>query len=136
MSLEIVDLSVLPIDVGFDLRLHKIAVTVPADTRSAAYDANGTERTVRGSTAEIVAALTSAGYECTIVAGSDPALVHAVIGDYDHDGWTTLCGDRTRVGDAPDPGAGRSLRDAGVSCPACLEHDTLPLRGAGSIRRP
>lgn len=70
MSREVVDLSVLPIDVGFDLRLHKIAVTVPADTRSAAYDDRGTERIVRGSPAEIAAALTAAGYECVLVGGA------------------------------------------------------------------
>jgi|GEM_PF-5599602 len=64
-----VDLSVLPIDVGFDLRLHKIAVTVAADMRSAAYDDSGVERIVRGTAEEIITTLTSAGYECVLVAG-------------------------------------------------------------------
>lgn len=63
MSREPVDLSVLPIDVGFDVRLHSIIVEVPADTTSAAYDLRGKERIIRGTVAEIVSALTAAGYE-------------------------------------------------------------------------
>jgi hypothetical protein len=53
---------------------------------------------------------------------------HALAGDYDGSGWPTLCGGRTTVGGVEDPGPGRSLRDAGVDCPSCLEFDVTPLR--------
>lgn len=66
MSREIVDLSVLPIDVGFDLRVQSIAVSISADTRSAAYDVDGEEHIIRGSIAQIVRALESAGYTCVV----------------------------------------------------------------------
>ena len=61
-----VDLSVTPLDVGFDVRLHSIAVSVPASTRSAAYDHGGETRTVCGTLDEIIAALTAAGYDCLV----------------------------------------------------------------------
>lgn len=63
MSRERVDLSVLPIDVGFDLRLHDMVVAVPASATSAAYDSNGEERVVRGTVDQVVAALQAAGYQ-------------------------------------------------------------------------
>lgn len=74
MSRAQVDLSVLPIDVGFDLRLHGILVSVPADTTSAAYDDAGIERTVRGTPEQIVAALQSAGYECVLATARAPRI--------------------------------------------------------------
>ena len=63
------DLNLLPIAVGFDLRLHDIAVSVPTDCTSAAYvDPRNEERVVRGSTTEVVATLRAAGYRCTVAA--------------------------------------------------------------------
>lgn len=66
MSKERVDLSVLPIDVGFDVRRHGMVVSIARDTHSAAYDADGVERIVRGDLDTIVAALTAAGYKTEI----------------------------------------------------------------------
>ena len=68
MSSEPVDLSVLPIDVGFDLRIQGMPVIVPTSTASAAYDMDGSEQIVRGTVDEVAAALRSAGYEVVIEA--------------------------------------------------------------------
>ncbi len=63
---EHTDLSVTPIDIGFDLRLHDITVSVSAATRSVAYDLRGETKIVRGDVATIVKALTDAGYTCVV----------------------------------------------------------------------
>lgn len=75
MSRELVDLSVLPIDVGFDLRAAGVTVAVPADTHSAAYDDAGVERVVRGTADEIVVALEAAGYTCVLVGSREPRII-------------------------------------------------------------
>jgi len=62
VSSEHVDLSVLPIGVGFDLRVAGIAIMIPATTRSVAYDLDGEEQIMRGTTTDIVTALRRAGY--------------------------------------------------------------------------
>lgn len=60
---EPVDLSLLPIDVGFDILLHpEMDIAVPPDTRSAAYLEHGHRRVVRGELEDVVAALRAAGY--------------------------------------------------------------------------
>lgn len=75
MSRELVDLSVLPIDVGFDLRAANVTIAVPADTRSAAYDHGGVECVVHGTADEIVEALTAAGYTCVLVGAREPRII-------------------------------------------------------------
>lgn len=71
MSRAPVDISVLPIDVGFDLRAHDMPIGVQPGTRSAAYDDAGEERTIVGTTAEVVAALEAAGYTCVTVVDTE-----------------------------------------------------------------
>lgn len=70
MSSQRVDLTVLPIDVGFDLRLLDYVVEVAPDTKSAAYDVDGKERIVRGDLAAILAALHDAGYKTQVPGAS------------------------------------------------------------------
>lgn len=83
MSRERVDLSVLPIDVGFDLRRHDMAVAVPASTTSAAYDLNGAERVVRGTVQQVVADLQAAGYRASVSRGGMEMLTIDTITDED-----------------------------------------------------
>jgi len=60
-------LSLTPLDIGFDPRLHPdLVVNVPADTRSVTYDLSGQTCTVSGSLAEIKRALRAAGYRIRI----------------------------------------------------------------------
>ena len=56
------DLSLTPIDVGFDLRRHGMVAIVPAATRSVAYDVVGERRIVTGDLPTIRRALEEAGY--------------------------------------------------------------------------
>lgn len=51
-----------PIDVGFDVRLHDMAVEVPRDATSAGYERGGQTWLVEGARDEIVAELVAAGY--------------------------------------------------------------------------
>lgn len=57
------ELRLSALDVGFDLRLHDIAVNVPDDCTSAGYDdADGHTWLVEGTPDEIRETLTKAGY--------------------------------------------------------------------------
>lgn len=62
------DLSVHPIDVGFDVRLQGMVVAVPRDTRRAVYlHSDGEPYLVEGPVGVVCAALHDAGYETQIV---------------------------------------------------------------------
>lgn len=66
MSREPVDLSLIPIDLGFDPRATEIAVYVAPETTSVAYDVRGREVILRASHHAICAALERAGYAVVI----------------------------------------------------------------------
>ncbi len=51
-----------PIDVGFDVRLHDMAVEVPPDATSAGCERDGQTWLVEGTRDEVVAELVAAGY--------------------------------------------------------------------------
>ena len=56
------DLRLAPLDVGFDLRLHDIAVNLPADFASVGLDVKGETYLITGTRDEMVAAIKAAGY--------------------------------------------------------------------------
>jgi hypothetical protein len=68
------DLSLRPIDCGFDPRVHGMACAIPEGTASVDYDSrtgpNAEHLTVVGTRAEITAALKAAGYIVQWVARS------------------------------------------------------------------
>lgn len=67
VSTRPVDLSLLPIDVGFDLRLHDMLVELPREARTVAYvDGDGDERIAQGDTKTLAAILRSAGYNVLV----------------------------------------------------------------------
>jgi hypothetical protein len=67
MSSQPVDVTLMPIDIGFDPRATGIAVYLPPDTRSVAYpDPEGAEVILRASHDRIRAALERAGYEVVV----------------------------------------------------------------------
>lgn len=59
-----VDVSLAPIDVGFDPRVHEMLCTIPASAQRVRYERPGEMhiRIAEGTTDEIVAELTAAGY--------------------------------------------------------------------------
>jgi hypothetical protein len=63
-----VDLSLMPMDVGFDLKLHDTSVVIPPGTKSVKYFWEHAEVILRGSREQIVEALKFAGYK--VVEGS------------------------------------------------------------------
>jgi len=56
------DVRVDPLEVGFDLRKHKIAVRVLPDVKSAQFERGGRIWRVEGTRDEIISALERAGY--------------------------------------------------------------------------
>jgi hypothetical protein len=57
------DLSLAPIDVGFDPRRHpEMVCAIPVTAREVAYERDGAVRIATGSTAAILATLRAAGY--------------------------------------------------------------------------
>ena len=56
------DLSLAPIDCGFDPRAHDMLCTVPASARRVGYERDGEPRVIDGTLDEIVAELRDAGY--------------------------------------------------------------------------
>ena len=57
------ELRLSALDVGFDLRLHDIAVNVPDDCTSAGYDVDGVTWLIEGTAEEIREELKRAGYK-------------------------------------------------------------------------
>ena len=54
--------SILPIDIGFDPRMHKMPIALSRETTSVTYDSDGEEFTVVGSIDQIVRVLNAAKY--------------------------------------------------------------------------
>jgi hypothetical protein len=56
------DLSLLPIDLGFDPRVHDMDITIPPGIASVLIDVNGKRVRITGTRAELIEAIRSAGY--------------------------------------------------------------------------
>lgn len=56
------DLSLAPIDIGFDPRLHGMECALPTTARRVGYECGGRAAIVTGTTDEIAAELRAAGY--------------------------------------------------------------------------
>lgn len=56
------DLRLAPIDVGFDLRLHGIAVEIPAEFASVGLERDGEVYLCEGTRQEMIDAILDAGY--------------------------------------------------------------------------
>jgi len=63
-----VRITLLPLDVGFDVRVHGMPVHIPAGVDEVDYlDGEGKERTARGDSRSIVKELESFGYSAVYV---------------------------------------------------------------------
>jgi hypothetical protein len=65
------DLRLTPLDVGFDVRLHDMAVALPAEFASAGIDVKGQTHLIEGTRAEMIAAIIAAGYKVQEPANAD-----------------------------------------------------------------
>jgi hypothetical protein len=60
------DLSLAPIDAGFDPRVHGMICTVPSTATCVRYEAKGELRVAMGTIAEITRELRKAGYRISV----------------------------------------------------------------------
>jgi len=69
-DVQSIQVRVAPLDVGFDLRLQDMAVSIPEGTTRASYgDRKGARYVVDGTTEEVIAELTRHGYRCARAGG-------------------------------------------------------------------